>query len=268
MGVEKPAYTISVLNQKGGVGKTTTAQHLGYALAAFHKKNVLLIDSDPQGNLTHTMGIDPGKLEATLFDVLKGDAALSSIIMSYGDLEGGSLDIAPANIQLSRAEVELVREINATFLLKTALTDPLMIGEGSYDYVIIDCPPSLGILTINALAASSHVLVPIQPEMYALQGLDALQSTIEKVRLRANPRLEVLGWLITLHDGRTRIHKDVTALFRQRFGAKICDTVISLNTTLREAQMARRTIWQYDSSRTGATNYQLLAEEVIGRLEG
>lgn len=268
MGAKRKAAVIAIVNQKGGVGKTTTTLHLGYALAAFHGKNVLLIDSDPQANLTHTLGVDPDKLEETVFDVLKGDASLASIIRNYNRVENGNLDLAPANIQLSRAEVELIREINATFLLKSVLTDPLLEGEDSYDYILIDCPPSLGILTVNALAAATHVLVPIQPEMYSLQGLDALQETIEKVRLRANPDLRVVGWLITLHDGRTRIHKDVTALFRKRFGSNICQTIISLNTTLREAQAARRTIWQYDSSRTGAKNYERLAQEVLERVEG
>jgi len=265
MGSEKKGVIIAVANQKGGVAKTTTVQHLGYALRENHGKRVLLIDNDPQANLTSVFGIVPGSLEQTIFDVLRGDCALSEVIIEENK-EGPTLDLAPANIELSRAEIELIGEINATYLLKSAITPAFLEGPDSYDYVLIDCPPSLGILTVNALACADYVVVPIQPEMYALEGLQALENTIDKVKKRANSNLRVLGWLITLHDGRTRIHRDVTSIFRQRYGPELFDTIISVNTSIREAQASKKTVIQYDSSRTGAKNYSQLAEEVIKRV--
>jgi len=260
---------IAVANQKGGVAKTTTVQHIGYCLAMEHGKRVLLIDLDPQANLTSTFGIAPEALDHSIFDVLKGEIPLSQIVTKCpGD---GKLDIAPSNIELSRAELELVSEINATYLLRSAITPPFVEGaaeseEGPYDYIVIDCPPSLGIITVNALAASDYVLIPIQPEMYALQGLRSLEGTIEKVRSRANPGLSTLGWVITLHDGRTRVHKDVVEFFRKKFGPALCDTIISVNTTIREAQAAKKTVFQYDSSKSGAKNYSLLVDELLKRM--
>ena len=165
--------------------------------------------------------------------MLKGEVPLSQIVTSC-DSEG-KLDLAPSNIELSRAELELVSEINATYLLKSAITPPFVEGpaeseEGPYDYIIIDCPPSLGILTVNALAASDYVLIPIQPEMYALQGLKALETTIDKVRSRANLSLSTLGWVI-IHDGRTRVHKDVVEFFRKGLEPH-CVTLSFLSTRL------------------------------------
>ncbi len=262
----KKTNIISVVNQKGGVAKTTTVQHLGYCLVEQHNKKVLLIDSDPQANLTSVFNIHPEDLEESIFNVLTGETALSEIIVNYKTKSGKILDIVPANIDLSRAEIDLTKEINATYLLKSSITSPFLDDEGGYDFIIIDCPPSLGILTINALACSNYVIVPIQPEMYALQGLKALENTINKVKERANSELLVLGWLITLHDGRTRIHKDVTSIFKQRFGSKLFDSIISINTTIREAQASRKTIFQYDTSRKGALNYSELAQEVLDRV--
>lgn len=267
--MNKRSKIISVANQKGGVAKTTTVQHIGYCMAVDHGKRVLLIDLDPQANLTSTFGIAPETLDHSIFDVLKDEVPLSQIVTSC-DSEG-KLDLAPSNIELSRAELELVSEINATYLLKSAITPPFVEGpaeseEGPYDYIIIDCPPSLGILTVNALAASDYVLIPIQPEMYALQGLKALETTIDKVRSRANLSLSTLGWVITLHDGRTRVHKDVVEFFRKRFGTALCDTIISVNTTIREAQAAKKTVFQYDSSKSGAKNYGLLVDELLKRM--
>ncbi len=267
--MSRKSKIIVVANQKGGVAKTTTVQHLGYCLAVEHGKRVLLMDLDPQANLTSTFGVAPETLEYSIFDVLKGESPLSRIIKHYpGDAK---LDLAPSNIELSRAELELVSEINATYLLKSAITPPFVEGpaesdEGPYDYIIIDCPPSLGILTVNALAAADYILIPIQPEMYALQGLKALETTIEKVRSRANPSLTTLGWVITLHDGRTRVHKDVVEFFKKKFGSALCDTVISVNTTIREAQAAKKTVFQYDSSKSGAKNYGALVAELLGRM--
>lgn len=265
--VAKTCKIISIINQKGGVGKTTSVQHIGYCLAVEHHKKILLVDLDPQANLTSTFGISPEKLDYSIFDVLKGDVPLSRIIKSVS--RDGHLDIAPANIDLSRAEIELISEINSTYLLKSAITPPFVEptqGEEPYDFILTDCPPSLGILTVNALAASDYVIIPIQPEMYALQGLGALETTIEKVRTRANPSLAVLGWVITLHDGRTRVHKDVAEFFRKKFGPNLFNTVITVNTTIREAQAAKKTVFQYDSAKSGAKNYAALVDEILQRI--
>lgn len=268
----RKAKIIAVVNQKGGVAKTTTVQHVGYCLAAEHGKRVLLIDLDPQANLTSTFGIVPDVLERSMFNVLKGEVPLATIIQTCG--KDPSIDVAPSNIELSRAELELVSEINSTYLLKSALTPALTDDagpdagpeSGPYDYIIADCGPNLGILTVNALAAADYVLVPVQPEMYALQGLKSLEKTVEKVRTRANPNLTVLGWVITLHDGRTRVHRDVAEFFRKQFGPALFDTIISINTTIREAQAKKRTVFQYDSSRTGAANYSSFTSEMLRRI--
>jgi len=268
----RKARIIAVVNQKGGVAKTTTVQHVGYCLAAEHAKRVLLLDLDPQANLTSTFGIKPDSLDHSMFDVLKGEIPLAGIIQSCG--KEPIVDIAPANIELSRAELELVSEINSTFLLRSALTPALTddagpdAGPGAqpYDYIIADCGPNLGILTVNALAAADYVLVPIQPEMYALQGLKSLEKTVDKVRTRANPNLTVLGWVITMHDGRTRVHRDVTEFFRKQFGTALFETIISVNTTIREAQARKRTAFEQDSSKTGAKHYSALAAEILRRI--
>ncbi|NLE45683.1 MAG: ParA family protein [Chloroflexi bacterium] len=260
---------IAVINQKGGVAKTTTVQHVGYCLAAQHGKRVLLLDLDPQANLSSAFGIEPDALNRAIFDVLKGDVPLSQIIKRVSDEY--VLDVAPSNIELSRAELELIQEINSTYLLRSALTSPFTDDtgaddEGPYDYIIADCGPSLGILTVNALAAADYVLVPVQPEMYSLQGLKALEQIIDRVRTRANPALSVLGWVVTMHDGRTRVHKDVVELFRKNFGPALFDSIISINTTIREAQAANKTVFQRDQSKSGAQNYAALTDELLRRI--
>ena len=271
MTAKKKCTIIAVTNQKGGVAKTTTVQHIGYSLAVHHAKKVLLIDLDAQANLTLSFGIAPQELAKSVYNALKGDAPLSQVILPCIPNEKGKLDIAPSNIDLSSAEIDLIREINASYLLKSALTEPFIEQKTEedpepYDYILIDCPPSLGILTLNALVAADYVLIPIQPEMYALQGLKLLNDTIAKVKSKANSSLLVLGWLATLHDGRTRTHKDTVEFFRKQNSELVFNTIISVNTTVREAHAARKTVFEYDSSKSGAKNYAALTNELLRRL--
>jgi len=248
---------ISLVNQKGGVGKTTTSQNLAYALADMDCKT-LLIDLDPQMNLSTTLGIDCYAQSKTIYDVLKERKIPLGTVIQETSKE--SLDIIPSDFELSGAELELTRRINSASLLRRSITNSL---REDYDFIIIDCPPALGILTINALTASEYVIIPMQPEVYALYGINLLLSTIEEIQDEANPKLSLMGVLITMHDGRLRIHKEMTEQINHFFKGKIFNTVIKTNTTLKEAQSNNQSVFEYDGRATGAKNYESLAQEVL-----
>lgn len=246
---------IAVLNQKGGVGKTTTAINVGAYLAK-RGKSVLLVDLDPQGNATSGLAIDKQHLDSTMYDVLFGTTDMSNMIK---DTSVSGLRVAPTNQQLAAAEVDLAAEPKREFKLQGALSHMV------YDYILIDCPPSLGLLTINALTAADYVLVPVQAEYYALEGLGQLLSVIQRVRQGLNPQLELLGVVITMHDGRTSLSDQVVAEVRKHFGAKLFDTIIPRNVRLAEAPSHGKSIMEHDKWSKGARSYKQLAKEVEHR---
>ncbi len=249
--------SIAIINQKGGVGKTTTAVNLGAGLAC-QGQRVLLVDMDPQGNATSGLGIDKGSLAATSYDVLSGEAAVAKAALPT---RVENLWLVPATIDLAGAEIELVSALARESQLRSALEPAL----ADYDYLLLDSPPSLGLLTVNALTAADRVLIPIQCEFYALEGLTQLTRTLDLVTRRLNPRLGLLGVLLTMYDHRTRLARDVAAEVRRHFGAQVFSTVIPRSVRLSEAPSHGETIFTYDPRSKGARAYLDLAKEVIRR---
>ena len=248
---------IAVTNQKGGVGKTTTSVNLSACLADAGKK-VLLVDLDPQGNASSGLGIEKDDLELCVHDVLIDGEPIADIVQPTMLKK---LFVAPATIQLAGAEVELVSVVSRETMLKKALA-PV---RDEYDFIIIDCPPSLNMLTINAMTTADTVLVPIQCEYYALEGLSQLMHTIELVQERLNPELEMEGVVFTMYDARTNLSLQVVENVKANLDQKIYKTIIPRNVRLAEAPSYGIPITKYDARSTGAESYRLLAEEVINR---
>ncbi|MEO8417290.1 MAG: AAA family ATPase [Methylophilaceae bacterium] len=248
---------LAITNQKGGVGKTTTCVNLAASLAATGRR-VLLVDLDPQGNATTGGGLDKAHLKHTVYHVLIGDKTLKEVIRPS---EKGKFDIAPANRNLAGAEVELVNEIGRETRLKLALA---ALKDG-YDYVLLDCPPALNLVTVNALTAAHAVMIPMQCEYYALEGLSDLVNTIKKVRTHLNPTLEIEGLLRTLFDTRNMLAQQVSAQLVTHFGDKVYRTVIPRNIRLAEAPSYGLPALIYDRASKGAQAYVDLAEEITSR---
>jgi chromosome partitioning protein len=248
------ANIIAVLNQKGGVGKTTTAINLAAYLAK-DGRSVLLADLDPQGNSTSGLGLDKQNLGSTLYDVLFSRSQADQTIQKINQ----KLFILPANADLAGAEVEMVSLPGRELLLRNSLTGL------PYDYILIDCPPSLGLLTINALAAAGSVLIPVQAEYYALEGLSQLLNVIQQVRQAINPGLDILGVLITLFDSRNSLSEQVKKELEGYFGAKLFSTIVPRNVRLAEAPSFGKTIAEHDKWSKGARAYKALAKEVEKR---
>jgi len=248
---------IAVANQKGGVGKTTTAINLSASLAEKEKK-VLVVDCDPQGNTTSGLGIEKYKLEHTIYQLLLGQSLWDQVVLKT---QVPGLDILPANVDLAGAEIELIGIDRREFLLK----DQLETVREKYDFIIIDCPPSLNTLTINALTAADTVLVPIQCEYYALEGLTQLLNTIRLVGQRLNPTLDIEGIVFTMFDARTNLSLQVVEEVKKHLGKSIYRTIIPRNVRLGEAPSHGLPINLYDSRSKGAESYRMLADEVIER---
>lgn len=250
---------IAVANQKGGVGKTTTAINLSSCLAAKGQK-VLAIDMDPQGNMSSGLGIDKDNVDYTVYDLLIGEATIEQVLHKEA-IE--NLDVIPANIDLSGAEIELLETENKEYILR----DEVLKIRSNYDYVIIDCPPSLSMLTINSMTTADTVLVPIQCEYYALEGLSQLIKTIELVKERLNENLEMEGVVFTMYDARTNLSLQVVENVKDYLDQTIYKTIIPRNIRLAEAPSHGLPINLYDPRSTGAESYMLLADEVIHKGE-
>jgi len=248
---------LAITNQKGGVGKTTTSINLAASLATTGRR-VLLVDLDPQGNATTGSGIDKRTLKATVYQVLLGEALLSAVRLRS---PSGGFDVIPANRELAGAEVEMVDLPERETRLKTALEE---IGE-QYDFVLIDCPPALNLLTVNGLCAASAVMIPMQCEYYALEGLSDLVQTIKKVRVNLNPRLEIEGLLRTMYDSRNMLAQQVSDQLQQHFGDKVYRTVIPRNIRLAEAPSHGLPVLNFDRQSKGALAYLALAGEMLGK---
>jgi len=249
---------IAIANQKGGVGKTTTAINLSAALARAGKK-VLLVDLDPQANSSLTF-LAHDSIEYSIYEMLTDTQISKETVIKQTSLPG--LDILPSRISLAKFESKLIGEFDAPFRLKDRM-DGL---ASAYEYIVIDTPPTLGLITVNALVASDYLIVPIQPSYFALEGTDDLLDTVEKVRARPNPNLKVLGVLITLLDKRTTLAKDIHEQIRQVFGDKVFETVISKSIRLEESPAYKESIFTFAPASSGATEYASLCEEVMRRV--
>ena len=251
--------TIASANQKGGVGKTTTAINLSSCLAEAGQR-VLTIDFDPQGNATSGLGLEKGQIEDTVYEMMLGDCSFEDCLQREVQED---LDVLPSDSNLSGAEIELLDVENKEFVLKSHLDQV----KNDYDFIIIDCPPSLSLLTLNALVAADTVLVPIQCEYYALEGLSQVLRTINIVKRKMNPSLEMEGVVFTMYDARTNLSLEVVENVKNNLNEKIYKTIIPRNVRLAEAPSHGMPINIYDSKSTGAESYRLLAAEVISRGE-
>ncbi len=249
---------ISIANQKGGVGKTTTTINLSAALAEKGKK-ILIIDIDPQGNTSSGFGVDKNQRENTVYELILGYSSINEAIV-HNVIP--NLDLIPSNVNLAGAEIELIDKSHKEAILKKELD----FVQEDYDYILIDCPPSLNVLTVNAMVASDAVLVPIQCEFYALEGLSQLIHTINLVRERLNPKLDIEGIVFTMYDSRTNLSQQVVENVREHVTQKIYNTMIPRNVRLAEAPSYGEPITVYDSKSVGAESYRALAEEFLQKI--
>lgn len=248
---------ITISNQKGGVGKTTTTVNIAAAMA-LAGKSALVIDMDPQGNATTALGIDHSEGTPGVYDVLMGDASLSDVITQCPDIP--NLFGIAATIDLAGAEVELVSTPNREHRLREEID--LLLTTRNFDYIFLDCPPSLGLLTLNGLVAAREVLLPIQCEYYALEGLSQLLKTVEMIKAHLNPDLEVTAVILTMYDGRTRLASQVADEVRSHFGARVLDTIIPRNVRVSEAPSYGQTVLTYDPTSSGAISYREAAAQL------
>ena len=257
-----PPRIISICNQKGGVGKTTTAINLGAALAE-EGYNVLLVDLDPQGNASTGLGVDPEEREFTTYDLLLEETDLRKVLRPT-KVEG--LLLAPSTTDLSSADIEMMSIEKRSFLLHDALRQPA-IDVYELDFILIDCPPSLSLLTINAMVASDSVLIPLQSEFFALEGLSQLMLTVREVREAANPNLRIEGVLLTMYDGRNNLSQQVEHDARETLGGLVYETIVPRNVRISEAPSFSMPVIAYDPGSKGALAYRALAQEMVEKIE-
>lgn len=250
---------IALANQKGGVGKTTTTINLAASLAAL-EKTVLVVDADPQANASSGLGIDVRKSHNTLYEGLIGEKTISEIIVKT---EFDKIDIVPSHINLVGAELEMVQLQNR----EKKMHDLLVGVKNKYDYILIDCSPSLGIITVNALAAADSVIIPVQCEYFALEGLSKLLNTIKIIKSKINPKLEIEGFALTMYDSRLRLHNQIYEEVRQHFQELVFTSVIHRNVTLSESQSHAKPALMYEATSRGAVNHMQLAKELIEKNE-